>query len=57
MTFVHICDHCLLRLSLGPTRYGWLGCVVCQGNVDRYIEEFLANKFPEGKEHESLRDA
>lgn len=46
---VHICSNCLKRLSLGRTKWGWLGCVVCQKEVDIAIMEFLKQRFG-GKE-------
>ena len=41
----HLCNYCRLRLSLGQTEEGWLGCVVCQPKVDKAVEVFLKEKF------------
>ena len=41
----HLCGYCLKRLSLGETEGGWLGCVVCQREVDEAIIKFLKEKF------------
>lgn len=41
----HLCSGCLKRQSLGKTSDGWLGCVVCQKQVDEAVAAFLKNKF------------
>lgn len=43
--FTHLCDFCHKRLSLGNTPLGWLGCVVCQAEVDKFMLEFVRQKF------------
>ncbi len=44
--WVHLCSYCQKRLSLGLTEEDlWLGCVICQGEVDEAVESFLEKKF------------
>lgn len=40
-----LCAYCLKRPSLGQTRVGWLGCIVCQREVDKAMQEFIEKKF------------
>ncbi len=40
-----LCKICLKRLSLGRTVWGWLGCIVCQREVDAGIRQFVIDKF------------
>lgn len=40
-----LCAYCHKRPSLGRTRIGWLGCVVCQREVDTAIQELMKEKF------------
>ena len=42
---IHLCNYCLIRLSLGLTQVGWLGCIECQTKVGRAVSEFLREKF------------
>ncbi|MBA7578257.1 hypothetical protein ES708_20119 [subsurface metagenome] len=40
-----LCAYCHKCPSLGRTIIGWLGCVVCQREVDTAMEEFVKEKF------------
>ena len=40
-----VCIYCLKLPSLGETIIGWLGCIVCQREVDNAMEQFVRERF------------
>ena len=44
-TRFRLCLYCNKRRSLGKTPWGWLGCVVCQLEVDKAMEQYVKERF------------